>query len=248
MQATLKQGREMRVTAEHFASCYRLLRESFASVELDSESSILADLVGQTELKRASQYLMLARTGSPDDSDSVISLIAGCYLRLDTAEFDGQGIGFIEYLVTRRAFRQHGYAGSLLSRFEYEMQQIAASRGERLRLILGEVEPELMPFKRKRGYRWPMGSHYAQPPVAFDPLTGVPLTAEVPKRIMVQSWGMPIHSRLLSSAVEVVFRERYLPRDFERQAALNAETYIMERIYAPFVASLVSEGDHIVLT
>jgi len=190
---------------------------------------------------------MLARLARGTHQDShgpaAVSLIVGCYLALDSGKFPGQSVGFIEYLVTHAECRQQGHASAMLAAFEQEMLCLAARRAERLRLILGEIDPDLAEFKHKRGYRQPLGSRYVQPPIAFDAQTGRPLSPELPKVLVVKSSNQPVDAGLLLHAVQRVFEKRYVPQNIGEQAARQAAAYIQVQVYAPFAASLqICEG------
>jgi ribosomal protein S18 acetylase RimI-like enzyme len=243
-----------RVTPEDFAPCYALLAETFAPDELESAAVMQADLAAPADDRQPVQYLMLARSltdssppdgGGPLEGGPVISLIAGCYLALPEDEFPHRGIGFIEYLATRQEYQRQGHASALLQLLESELQNIAAGRGARLSLVMGEIEPEMVDFKARRGYRQPCGSHYCQPPICFDAVTGEARFPPLPKLLMVKTWDSAVPTALLLSAVRTVFAKRYLPRRGAPQARGKASEYIRRTIYEPFARSLTTRGDDV---
>ena len=236
-----------RVTPDQFPDCYALLEETFRADELNTRQQMLAELAEPATAGRADEFVVLARLPSaehqPGPAKAAISLIVGCYLGLGTQQFAGQSVGFIEYLVTNAAFRQQGHANAMLTAFEQEMRRIAAFRQEQLRLILGEIDMDLVAYKRKRGYRQPLASRYVQPPIAFDAHTGWPLSPALPKVLVVNSWNLPIEEAVLLHTVQQIFEKRYLPRHLGEVATQTAAAYINEYVYAPFAASLqASEG------
>jgi hypothetical protein len=247
-----------RITPEQFPPCYALLQEAFAADELNSAAEILADLSVPLSAESPEQYVMLARWAELSGAvgrtgegrlGAVASLISGCYLALEEPRFAGQGVGFIEYLATSAAQRGQGHAGALLAALEAEFMRIANNRRDRLRLIIGEIGPELVAFKLRRGYRQPPGSRYTQPPIAFDPRTGQPLSPALPKILMVKDMEagagaelpaaeLPVETDLLLHAVRTIFARRYLPKRLSPQAARRAWAYIEEQALRPFAASL----------
>ena len=231
-----------RVTPDLFPACYALLQATFHAEELNTKQQMLADLTTPADGRPAEEFVMLARRAEAEgrgrQGNAVISLIVGCYLGLSAPEFAGQSAGFIEYLVTSAAFRQQGHASAMLAAFEQEMHRIAQARQERLRLIVGEIEADLVAFKRKRGYRQPAGCRYAQPPIAFDELTGAPLADALPKVLVVNAGNDPVEARLLLDAVRQIFAKRYVPRRASEPAARHAAAFIHSQVYAPFAASL----------
>jgi hypothetical protein len=236
----------IRIAPEQLQPCYTLLQSTFHAGELNSAAEMLADLSAAVSTESEEQFVMLACLEKQEQwnvtSDAVVSLIAGCYLALDHPKFSRQSIGFIEYLVTEAAFRRHGNASALLIAFEQEMLRIAACREEQLCLIMGEVEPDLVDFKVKRGYHHPKASQYAQPPIAFDVQTGLPMSTEIPMILMVKSWIGAIKADLLLQAVQVIFKKRYVPKNMDKPATQEVITYINEFVYAPFEASLQVDG------
>jgi GNAT superfamily N-acetyltransferase len=253
--------RDRRVTPEDFAPCYALLAETFAADELESAAVMQADLAALADDTQPVQYLMLARSlpgrapldnggpleGEPLEGGSVISLIASCYLALPEDEFPRRGIGFIEYLATRQGYQRQGHASALLELLEGELHSTAARRGARLSLVMGEIEPEMVVFKARRGYRQPCGSQYCQPPICFDEHTGEAQFPPLPKLLMVKTWDSAVPTALLLSAVRTVFDTRYLPRRGAAQARRKASEYIRRTIYAPFARSLIARGDAVVM-
>lgn len=231
-----------RVTPDMFPACYALLEGTFQAEELNTQQQMLADLTAAGAGAPAGEFVMLAHLAGEaaqgSQSQAVISLIVGCYLGLSAPEFAGQSAGFIEYLVTSAAFRQQGHASAMLAAFEQEMHCIAQARHEQLRLIVGEIEADLVAFKRKRGYRQPAGSCYLQPPIAFDEQTGAPLAEALPKVLVVNAWNAPVGERMLLDAVRQIFEKRYVPRHADEQATQRAAAYIHTTVYAPFAASL----------
>jgi hypothetical protein len=237
----------IRISPEQLPHCYALLQEIFHAEELNTLEEMQADLSVLVSSKSSQQFVVFARQADTEAQygslNPIASLIVGCYLSIRNIEPTNRGIGFIEYLVTASAFRQRGYASSLLNAFEEEMLRLASLRKEQLCLIMGEVEPDLVDFKVKRGYHQPRGSKYVQPPISYDQMTGLPLSAELPKLLMVKSWTGSVDVRLLLHAVRIIFEKRYVPKNMDKQSKHKVNDFIYEHVYAPFSASLqVDQG------
>jgi GNAT superfamily N-acetyltransferase len=182
-------------------------------------------------------------------TDGIVSVVSGNYMSLDQVGRAGLGIGVVGYLATRERFRGRGGHGTALVRaFEQRAAALASSRGERLRLIVLEAAPGSTGFWTKRGYRWPEGTHYFQPPLDFDPVTGAPRHREVPELLMVKLWDQPeaqaIETALLKDVVQTVFRNWYSdrPASFTPQAAEKATAYVWQHVFPRFTASLRPAG------
>jgi len=215
-----------------FAAAYELLHSAFDPSELSDRSVFEADFQSTVP-----PFVMFARFADPAQA---ISVICGVYLRIA----DRVSIGFIEYLVTRRECRSRGHGGALLAAFECEMMRMASARGDRLALILGESVPAILPFKVRHGYRWPVGSQYVQPPIAFDPVTGAPRAEPVPLTLMVKltdSTHTKISTSLLLSAVRTIYRTRYgfrAPQLALSEQADHVSQTAIGKLYAEFSRSL----------
>jgi hypothetical protein len=251
MNLVTAEHRVVRVRAEQLPACYSLLQQTFCADELNSLADMQADLSTPVSSETEEQFVILAQVNRQTDQNisgsQVISLIAGCYLGLSNLNYQNVGIGFIEYLVTNPIYRNLGYASSMLSAFELEMNRIAVSRKKRLSIIAGEVEPDFVAFKQKRGYHQLTGSIYAQPPIQYDVITGRPLSPKLPKILMIKSWIGEVETDLLLDAVRVIFAKRYVPKKVNERTAFKVMDYINKNVYAPFSASLQANRGIVIL-
>ncbi len=174
-------------------------------------------------------------------------VISGTYMTLLSTAALRQGIGAIGHLATRPALRRTGGHGHALTvEFEREIMAVAAARNETTRLLVLEAEPDAMAFWAKQGYRWPVGSRYAQPPLDFDPDTCERLYDEVPVLLMVKDpldpGGASVPQWLLQDTVKTLYEHWYLGRvrAFAPAAARRAEQFI-EKVFSVFGASLAPE-------
>ncbi len=182
-------------------------------------------------------------------TESIVSSISGHYMSLQPVGRSKQSIGAIGNLVTREQFRGgQGHGTELIQAFEQESARIAAGRGERLELYVLEAQEESQGFWYKRGYRWPSGTRYAQPPLEFDPTTGERLHNEVPETLMVKIPGKPdttsVDARLLTDAVRIMYLNWCLAetKTYPVVAARRAEEYVMGKVLGEFRDSLPARG------
>lgn len=183
-------------------------------------------------------------------SESIVSLVSGNYMSLRAVRSGASAIGAMGHLATRERFRRGRGHGSLLVRaFEAEVDTIAQARGETLQLIALEAQADSEAFWYKQGYRWAVGTDYAQPPLEFDPATGEPQHDEVPESLMVKLVGQPaatsVDAQLLADAVRTMYQNWCLEktRTYEWTAARRAEEYVMGEVFGRFLASLPPNGN-----
>lgn len=252
---------------ETFEQCYELLRLTFQPAELSPRVGYVRHLTAQAATPAARSdvpYVLMGRfwrVAGPQRYDAagrlvcfgfdplmvteqVASVISGNYMTLVPPAGPGMGIGAIGHLATRETLRRRGgHGGTLVAQFEREMGTVAAARGETLSLLVLEAEPDAMTFWARQGYRWPVGSRYAQPPLDWDPATGERRYDEVPELLMVKNPHDPaatmIDTVLLRHAVRTLYENWCLARarTFAPEAAARAVQYV-EGVYAAFEASL----------
>jgi len=179
----------------------------------------------------------------------MMAAISGCYLEIDDdTEADVRySLGFIEYLAVHPDYRHgYGHGTALLQAFESEVRAIAAIRGDKLLGFFGEVEDELIPFKVNRGYRWPEGSIYQQPPIAFDPISGLPAQIPVTLNLMIKLAHSPsdvIDRSLLTRSVRTIYQTRYGVHDrlVSDEAHINVQT-VLDHLLAQFAETLITSN------
>ena len=252
---------------EIFEQCYELLRLTFQPAELSPREGYVRHLTARAGMPTAREnvpYVMMGRfwrVAGPQRYDAagrlahfgfdplmvteqVASVISGNLMPLVPPAVPGASIGAIGHLATREHLRRRGgHGGTLVAQFERAMEALAAARGETLSLLVLEAEPDAMAFWARQGYRWPVGSRYAQPPLDWDPDTGERRYDEVPELLMVKNPHDPgattVDAQLLRHAVRTLYENWCLarPRTFAPHAAARAEQYV-EGVYAAFEASL----------
>ena len=252
---------------ETFEQCYELLRLTFQPAELSPREGYVRHLTAPASVPPAHlrvPYLMMGRfwrVAGPQRYDAagrlvrfgfdplmvteqVASVISGNFMTLVPPAAPRVGIGAIGHLATREQLRRRGgHGGTLVAQFERAMEALAAARGEKLSLLVLEAEPDAMAFWARQGYRWPVGSRYAQPPLDWDPATGERLYDEVPELLMVKNPHDPaaatIDAQLLRHVVRTLYESWCLARTrtFAPEAAARAAEYV-EGVYAAFEASL----------
>jgi len=255
---------------DRFDQCYELLRTSFDEAERDPLDRFLYMLRMLQNPDNDHPLVMIGRFWRVSGSqaydaagrlqhftfdpmtvtDSIMALVSGNYMSLRPVQAGAAGIGAMGHLATRKRFRRgRGHGSALVRVFESEMEGIAKSRGETLLLIALEAEEDSEGFWYKQGYRWAVGTRYAQPPLEFDPTTGERLHDEVPETLMIKIPGQPaattVGVRVLEDAVRTMYQNWCLEkaRAYESAAARRAEEYVMGKVFRDFVASLPQDGD-----
>jgi hypothetical protein len=248
-----------------FWQCYELLRQTFSEAELSPEWEWTEQLRGSAEREDDCPPIMLSRSFQVSGrhvydrggrltsfgfdpltvTDGIVSVVSGSYMSLAQVGRPGLGIGVMGYLATRERFRGGGGHGSALVRaFEERAAALASGRGERLLLIALEAATGSTGFWAKRGFRWPEGTQYFQPPLEYDPVTGAPRHREVPELLMVKLRDQPdaqvIETALLRDVVQTVFRNWYSawPASFTPQATEQATAYVWQHVFPRFTVSL----------
>lgn len=189
-------------------------------------------------------------------TESIVASVSGHYMSLQPVGRAGEAIGALGNIATRMRFRGgQGHGTALTEAFEREMVRIARERGETVRLCILESQDDSQGFWYKRGYRWPQGTRYAQPPLEFDPRTGERLHDEVPETLMVKLAGAGgpdaavVDAELLTAAVRIMYLNWCLAetRKFPPAAAKRAEEYVLGKVLGEFRASLPPGGQPVAL-
>ncbi len=262
---------------EAFEQCYELLRRTFPPAELNPREGYVRRLAAQSgtpAVRNRVPMVMIGRfwrVAGPQVYDAagrlarfdydplvvteqIASVISGTYMTLLPPASPALGIGAIGHLATREHLRRTGgHGGTLVATFEREVEAIAAARGETTSLLVLEAEPDAMGFWARQGYRWPVGSRYAQPPLDFDPATGERRHDEVPELLMVKNPHDPaatsVDAQLLRHTVRTLYENwclGWVRALFPPAAAARAEEYVW-KIYAAFEASLPAGGAPVAL-
>jgi hypothetical protein len=257
-----------------FEQCYELMHTTFGEAELEAREVYLDSLESQQKEHHPSPPIMIGRfwhvSGSQQYdvsgqlrkfdfdpltmTDSIAGSISGSYMSL--LPQSKEGIGAIGHLTIRSNFRRKGGHGTaLLQAFEQEARATAAARGENLQLIVLEAQKGSWQFWAKRGYRWPAGSQYFQPPLEFDPLTGERLHDEASELLMVKMLHNPsathIDAGLLRDTVYTLYQNWFLAKTatapFTKEATQRATDYVIGKVFAAFIASLPPAGEPVPL-
>lgn len=267
--------RHIRQADAAFEQCYELMRLTFPPAELNPRAGYVRRFATQANVPAPQArvpFVMIGRFWRVSGlqrydsagrlvhfgfdplmaTEQIASVIAGNYMTLppqgpEPDPDPGAGIGAIGHLATREHLRRTGgHGGTLVAAFEREMETLAAARGETTRLLVLEAEPDAMAFWARQGYRWPVGSRYAQPPLDFDPATGQRLYDEVPELLMIKNPHDPaatsVDAQLLRHAVRTLYEHWCLARvrEFAPAAAARAEGDVWN-IFAAFEASLPAD-------
>jgi hypothetical protein len=249
----------------HFDQCYALLSAILDADILDPKEAFAQAITADLEPGEVNTYALIGRfwtvsgtqtydvggqlvhfTYDPlTTTTSVAAAITGDYIPLNKTP--GAGIGAVGQAASRAAMRGSGHGKHVSDAFEAEMKQIASARGEELKLLILESEAGAREFWSRRGYRWPSGVRYVQPPIEFDLTTGEPLLKPVPELLMVKpvADSQEIDRHLLVDAVESMYRQWYLPEAESDAASARIESLVMGDLFGEFLASLPPEGEPI---
>ena len=190
-------------------------------------------------------------------TETIVGALAGNYMPLQSphAPQTQSSIGAIGNVAVREHLRGRGGHGTALaSTFEQHILATATTRGETVQLFILEAEERSVGFWLKMGYRWAQGTHYAQPPIAFDPVNGTRFYDEVPEILMVKLPAHPtataIDAQLLSDAVYTMYQNWCLAgtKTYSPQAQKKAEAYVLGKVFGTFQASLPKESKDVPLT
>ncbi len=248
-----------------FQATYALLAYSFDEAERDPYDRFLTMLANTASCANDHPIIMMDRYAQIPgvqryDNDGVlrhfsynpaatteltVSLVSGNYMSLMRASSLRESIGAIGHLVTRLHFRRgQGHGSRMLQAFEDEVAAEARRRGETLKLVALEAEPDSVGFWYKQGYRWVKDTTYAQPPLDFDPVTGVPIHPEVPETLMVKLIGAPeatsIDTTLIKDTVKMMYENWCIEKAAEFGPIVTnvARDYVFGKVYRAFLDSL----------
>lgn len=168
-------------------------------------------------------------------------LINSNYMRLPSAMINNASVGVIGHTAPYPPTAE-GNLGAL-NAFEQRMTDLARQRGETLRLFMVEADAESADFFYEAGYREPKDSRYEQPPMEFDPETGMALNPPVPQTLMVKvhnpAFPNEVEVTLLKAAVQTMVEQWCLAEmdDFTPVARDRAKAQV-DRVRLAFEASL----------
>lgn len=180
-------------------------------------------------------------------SRHIASVITGDYISLD----EGSCMGAVGQAATRNAMRGKGHANALVEAFEQEIYSMAMRRKQRLMLMILESEPSAREFWAKRGYRYPDGVKYVQPPLDYNEDTGEPMMRAVEEMIMVKLISDIVSDKidkdLLKKAVHTLYDYWYSPSGLNEHVTEKIRRYLFDDLFSSFVASLPNNLDTIPL-
>jgi hypothetical protein len=247
-----------------FDQCYFLLREILEKAVVGPKGHFADSLSPRPELAGLHPFIVIGRfwqVSGPQNyastgrllhfdydplvqTQGIASTISGDYMTLDSTTYVGEGIGTLGQMVTREGLRRGGHGSSVNRAFEQKVSQIAASRGEQVRLFLLEAEDRARQFWYNQGYRYPQGSHYVQPSIAYDPETGEGLFPEMTELIMIKPCraedAESIEIGLLLDTMKTMFENWYIPDYLSEAARQRVTDHVINRLLPDFAATLVT--------
>jgi GNAT superfamily N-acetyltransferase len=227
-------------TGGRFHQCYALLSEELGPEVLEPKKSLEEKLIAQSIPGAEQNYVMIGRFGSASDSvHPPAAVVSGEYMPLEN--HPGSGMGAVGQAVTHQALRGQGHGTSAVALFEAAIAAAAAARGEKLQLMILESKSQARNYWVQRGYRYPLGTEYTQPPMDYDKETGIPLYPAMPELLMVKVLGAPnateVERSLLVDAVRTLYHVWYIPDQIPDAARPEVEENI-QTLFEQFLASL----------
>jgi hypothetical protein len=240
--------------------CYELLSAALGEDILDPKETYMRLLLTDRSPGEPLDYLMVGRFWSvsglqqysPDGTltkyhfdpltvtKSVAAVVTGDYISLE--KHKGLGIGGLGQAASRSGMRGQGHGKFAVEAFEAEMIHIAAAHEQQLCMMILEAEMTSRRFWAGRGYRYPIGTRYMQPPIDYDRVSGRPLFPAVPEMLMVKplgsSMGSSIDRELLIDAVHSLYNKWYLFDYIPHKARPEAEAYVFGTLFKNFLDSL----------
>jgi hypothetical protein len=239
-----------------FEQSYDLLMNTLDPDVVDEKEAFI-DFLGNS-VSEQGQYVLMSRLSNvagdhrygPDGNliqfgyapgtttINVAGVVSGNYLVLEN--HPGLAIGGLGQAASRKAMRGQGHGKQVVDAFEAKLQSIASERGETLALIVLEAESSARDFWARRGYRWPQGSQYMQPPISFDSATGLPNFEAVPELLMVKlvQPANTIERNFLIDVVRTLYNNWYIPGDVPDSMRASIWDYVFGDLFESFVKSL----------
>jgi hypothetical protein len=137
--------------------------------------------------------------------------------------------------------------GTTLLNAAVEMTAAKAQElGGRLRFSITEAEPASLGFWRKRGFRWPKGIRYLQPPLDFHD-DGSPVYPEVAETLLVAPCDemQSIDPAVLRDAITTIYENWSLKlhrATLAPEAMRKAEAYVMTNVFGQVDATIAHES------
>jgi GNAT superfamily N-acetyltransferase len=253
-----------------FDQCYYLLREFLDKAVVGLKENFAESLVRTSGTVGMHPYILIGRfwqvsglqkyapSGHLEHfdyeplllTDGIVSTVSGDYLSMESVSRSGQGIGALGQMVTRPKFRGGGHGSALNQAFEATVHQIAASHGETVQLFLLEAKDNARAFWFRQGYRYPLGSQYIQPAIAYDPVTGEDLFSEMTETIMIKPCqeqdNSSINVSLLMDAMRTMYEGWYIPHYLSESGRKRVTAHIYT-LLSDFEASLTKENGRVPL-
>ncbi|MAS38255.1 MAG: hypothetical protein CL610_29935 [Anaerolineaceae bacterium] len=253
---------------DRFEQAYALLEHTFTPDVLDPRRNFvdyLRDLTGPPD-----DFVILGRfwrasgrhTYTPAgelaqfafdplvSTESIAAVIVGEYISL--AAYTGQpvGLGGISYLATRPALRRgQGHGTALTDALETAMRTCAAHNGETLSYMVLESESRARHYWAKKGYRYPRDSRYVQPPLAYDPQTGVPILNPAPETFMLKFMDAATPPAIdrdeLLLLVRAIYENQYCPTLPTSAATERVRHYVLDTLFGQFAESIAGPGQQV---
>jgi len=224
--------------------------------EVDTVDVVQAGLRGDRAVgsEHDSKYrIFLAR----DEQGNIASLYSGGVVEFTPhSERPDEAIFFGAYGITSMSARRKGLVRELYASSLMQAEVDAKANGKKLTMVVGESSDESEPawnaFGRKRVYVQTGPDTYTeipyvQPPLDFDPDTGLPTEGniDVPLHLMLQFFDGTADKKRISLAVDAIYRWCNMPPEdeFSTQEALQAQRAYIANLQKQFDDFLFGNGE-----
>lgn len=180
----------------------------------------------------------------------VMSFTEGSYMPILDSGFKATGASMaaIGYTATLELFRRKGHGTATVRNFERAASSISRERKERFYGIVCESEKRSLGFWDKKGFLWPVGSSYFQPPIAFDNSTGKGLYNEVRETLDIKprNGKKTMRRELLTDIVRTIYYYWYAPKGAHQgKADERIRSYVFGLMLNRFAGSLKGQQIHL---
>jgi hypothetical protein len=228
---------------------YRLLEHVFDPAVLDAKSTYVELLSPGGLQLDGFKLLCLAGLFECDGANVMAGMAAGNLMWIDRETRTLQlAIGNIATSPGLKAAGFRGVGSTLLAAAFDFAQAEASSQGGEVAYSVAEAEPESLGFWTKRGYLWPRGVEYLQPPLEFEE-DGRRIYDEVPETLLVRPLGasdpQSIDADVLRKIVLGIYRNWAIETNrslLSAEAIAAAEAYVMNDVFPKVDATIPRHG------
>jgi PAS domain S-box-containing protein len=223
---------------------YELFERVFDPAVLDRKEVYLKRMTPEGLGERDLLPFFMIAYADIDNTRLVLGFLSSDLMWIDgDAEHAFLAVGNI---ATSPLLKVHGVrgVGSLLLDAAIAMAKAEAVKDKRgLLCVATEAETASLGFWRKRGFRWPVGCHYLQPPLEYDE-EGTPHYREVPETLLLAPIEMnpeSVSAELVRGIILAIYENwclRVWRTELSPAALERAEQYVMGHVFGEVTKTL----------